>query len=78
MTEAQYPQWLQLTLIERPRCPRCSSRMMLARICPGPVGFEHRSFECPKCDTVQTEVIASDPMQSRAAGWLSGDLHHPT
>jgi hypothetical protein len=27
------------------------------------MGFEHRLFECPKCNSVQNEVIASDVNQ---------------
>jgi hypothetical protein len=63
-----------LTPIERPRCSRCQTRMMLERVSPGPVGFEHRVFECPKCDHVDTRVIASDPFSAEAQGWLSGEL----
>jgi hypothetical protein len=66
-----------LTSIERRRCSLCASRMMLARISPGPIGFEHRLFECPKCDSVQNEVIASDPMKSASVGWLAGELGAP-
>jgi hypothetical protein len=51
--------------------------MMLARINPDPIGFEHRLFECPKCDAVQNEVIASDPMKSASVGWLAGELRAP-
>ena len=66
-----------LTRIERPHCSRCVSRMMLARIGPGPMGFEHRRFECPKCNFVQNEAVASDPIQSVYVGWLSGELRGP-
>lgn len=59
---------------ERPRCIRCQTRMMLDRVSPGPVGFEHQVFEYPKCDHVETRVIASDPFNSNAQGWLSGEL----
>jgi len=31
-----------LTVIERPRCSRCQTRMMLERVSSGPIGFEHR------------------------------------
>jgi len=50
---------------------------MLARISPDPIGFEHRLFECPKCDSVQSKIIASDPLRSNAVGWLAGELHPP-
>src|SRR6266699_142393 len=38
--------------IERPRCPKCQSRMMLARIEPSPDGSDLRTFECQKCEHV--------------------------
>jgi hypothetical protein len=67
-----------LTAIERPRCSRCQTRMMLERVSLGPTGFEHRLFECPKCDHVEMSVIASDPFKSNAAGWLAGELRAPS
>ena len=42
-----------LTAIERPRCSRCQTRMMLERVSLGPIGFEDQLFECPKCDHVE-------------------------
>jgi hypothetical protein len=59
-----------VTAIERPRCSRCLTRMMLERVSSGPLGFEQRLlFECPKCDHVETSVIASDPFnRMRPAG----------
>jgi len=66
-----------LTAIERPRCSRCQTRMMLERVSRGPIGFEHRLFECPKCDQVEINVTASDPMESRATGWLNSELTAP-
>jgi hypothetical protein len=51
--------------------------MMLERVSSGPIGFEHRLFECPKCDHVEISVIASDPFTSKAAGWLEGELRAP-
>jgi hypothetical protein len=66
-----------LTAIERHRCSRCQTRMMLERVSSGPIGFEHRLFECPKCDHVEINVIASDPFKSKAAGWLDGELRTP-
>jgi hypothetical protein len=35
--------------------------MMLERVSPGPIGFERRLFECPRCDHVETSLIALDP-----------------
>ena len=66
-----------LLAIERPRCLHCQTRMLLERVSPGPIGFEHRLFECPKCDRVQTSVIASDPLKSKVVGWLGGELRTP-
>jgi hypothetical protein len=43
----------------------------------GSDGFEHRRFECPKCSSVQNEVVASDPMKSASVGWLAGELRAP-
>jgi hypothetical protein len=63
--------------IERPRCSSCRTRMMLERVSPGPIGFEHRLFECPKCDHVEISIIASDPLQSNALGWFDGELRAP-
>jgi hypothetical protein len=68
-----------LSPIERPRCPKCAARMMLARISPGPAeGCECRTFECPKCDHMLTVTVAVDPMQSDdAVGWVAGELKPP-
>jgi hypothetical protein len=66
-----------LTPFERPPCSRCQTRMMLERVSPGPTGFEHRLFECPKCDHVETMVVASAPLNSEATGWLAGELRTP-
>jgi ribosomal protein S27AE len=64
-----------LTPIERPRCPRCSTGMMLARIAPGSSGFDIRTFECGKCDHVHTAAVDIDPMKSKlVGGWLTGEL----
>jgi hypothetical protein len=63
--------------IERPRCPKCQIRMVLARIMPGPKGFDVRSFECAKCERAATVTIAHDPMQSDTAGWIAGELKPP-
>jgi hypothetical protein len=78
MPQAYFSSSPSLTPIERPRCSHCTSRMMLARINPGPIGLEHRLFECPKCASVQNELIASDPMKSASVvGWFAGELRAP-
>jgi hypothetical protein len=51
--------------------------MMLERVSAGPIGFERRLFECPKCDQVEMRIIASDPLKSKVAGWLAGELRAP-
>jgi hypothetical protein len=53
--------------------------MSLARIAPGPKGFDIRTFECGKCDYVHIISVEKDPMKSRLSGWLDGDdLRPPT
>jgi hypothetical protein len=52
--------------------------MLLERVSAGPIGFEHRLFECPKCDQVEITVIASDPLKSNAMGWLTSELRSPS
>ena len=73
-----YPAAIPLLAIERLRCPKCRTRMMLARISPGPAGFELRTFDCSKCNHVEKIAIASDPMKSGDVGWLVGELQPPT
>jgi hypothetical protein len=67
---------IPLSAIERPVCPRCQTRMMLARISLAGQ-FEQQSFECPKCDEVVTKTFVTDPMKSDAVGWLKGELKPP-
>ena len=64
----------------QPQCPYCQITMMLARITPGPSGFDIRTFECPTCDHVHQVVGGSvDPMKSpKTNGWLRGQLQAPT
>ena len=68
---------LRLTVIERPRCSHCRTRMILARISTGPAGYDLRIFECEKCDEVIRKLIVSDPMEGDASGWLGGELSRP-
>jgi hypothetical protein len=51
---------LLFSAIECPRCPDCRNRMMLARITPGPEGFDVRTFECAKCHHVLAANAAHD------------------
>jgi hypothetical protein len=66
-----------LSAIERPRCPHCQTRTMLAGIAPGPAGYLLRTFECSKCDRVQRTLVVSDPMSGDVTGWLAGELKSP-
>jgi hypothetical protein len=60
-----------------PHMPGFQTRTMLARIAPGPAGYELRTFECPKCDRVQRTLVVSDPMSGDVTGWLGGELKSP-
>jgi hypothetical protein len=40
-----------------PECPKCTTPMYLARIEPEKTGFDRRSFECPRCQHVETAVV---------------------
>jgi exosome complex RNA-binding protein Csl4 len=62
--------------IERPRCPKCTGRMMLARIEPGPANSDLRTFECPKCEHVEKRLI-QDPLNSVKQGWQNSGLKAP-
>jgi len=64
--------------IERPRCPKCQGRMMLAQIEQGPGGADLRTFECPKCEHVQKMLVVEDPLKSANTGWTAGGLRPPT
>jgi hypothetical protein len=46
--------------IQQPSCPRCEARMTLARITPARIGFDFRTFECPKCDCVHEVMATTD------------------
>jgi transposase-like protein len=39
-----------LTMIERPRCPKCQIRMMLVGVELSFAGPDLRTFKCPKCE----------------------------
>ena len=52
--------------------------MLLSKLEAGPSGFDHRTFECPKCGRVDTVVVSNDPMTSDMLGWLAGELRPPT
>ena len=65
----------ELLPIQRPRCPRCSMRMITAAVVPNSTGFEDRTFECMKCNHTVTKTMAVDPVKTHIAdGWLKGEL----
>ena len=65
-----------LVEFQRPACPKCQARMLLASIVPARPGIDLRTFECAVCDHVLKTLAAyEDPMKSRALGrWLEGGL----
>lgn len=48
---------LRLPTIDRPACPQCGSKMMLAGIEPVAPGIDHHSFECDSCDHSETTTV---------------------
>ena len=44
-------------VLNLPFCPKCSARMWLARIEPDEPGHDKRTFECPQCENVVSEVV---------------------
>jgi hypothetical protein len=67
--------------ILRPLCPTCQTRTVLARVTPGPIGFDIQTFECLACNQVHQIVadLLTDPMKSVTAHtWLRGQLRAPT
>jgi hypothetical protein len=65
-----------LTPIERPRCGRCETRMMLAQITPQSDRTEKRIFECPKCSFIETRVV-TDPLKSESINRLTANIRPP-
>ncbi|MBR1233212.1 response regulator [Bradyrhizobium sp. AUGA SZCCT0222] len=65
-----------LSSIERPRCGRCLTRMMLVRLAPLSDGSEERTFECPKCNAIESRTVA-DPLKSEAVVRLTTNVRPP-
>lgn len=71
------PSLFPVSPLERPRCPRCQTRMMLARREYHEADrTENRLFECSKCDFVETKVV-TDPLQSGALARLANGIRPP-
>ena len=64
----------ELLPVHRPLCPKCQKRMITTAVSDGPEGFERRRFECLKCTVTEIRTLASDPLNSDALRWLSGEL----
>jgi hypothetical protein len=67
---------VMLSPIERPRCVRCRMRMNLASIALRPDRSEKRTFECPKCDFIETRVV-SDPIRSEEINRMANSIKPP-
>jgi hypothetical protein len=62
-----YPPNSWLMTVDRPRCPECQTRMMLARVERGPAG-SHYVFECLKCDAEASADALNRQQTSVAVG----------
>lgn len=51
--------------------------MATAAVEEGPEGFERRSFECSGCGHSEQNVIACDPMNTNAVGWVTAESRRP-
>lgn len=64
--------------IESRGCVKCEAQMVLARTTPARLGFNSQAFECVQCGHLEKILIAADPIQSNALGWLLGELRPPS
>jgi hypothetical protein len=58
----------------RSACPKCQTKMTLASVTKGPIGFEHQMFECRSCDHFENVVVALDPTKPNTLGWLAWEV----
>jgi hypothetical protein len=71
------PSNLPLSPIERPRCPRCQLRMMLAGREYRGNGVETRTFKCAKCEFIETKIV-DDPLKSTTLARLADGVRPPS
>jgi hypothetical protein len=71
------PSILPISPVERPRCPRCQLRMMLARREYRGNGAEKRTFKCAKCEFIETKIV-DDPLKSSALARLADGVRPPS
>jgi hypothetical protein len=62
--------------IERPRCVKCGTRMNLSDLFLRSDRSEQRTFECPRCNCIETKVVA-DPLHSEEMNRLAGNVRPP-
>jgi tRNA(Ile2) C34 agmatinyltransferase TiaS len=43
-------------VLDLPICPRCGARMWLSRIEPEEPGRDKRTFECPQCNNLVSQI----------------------
>jgi predicted RNA-binding Zn-ribbon protein involved in translation (DUF1610 family) len=43
--------------IHHPHCPKCGTKMYLARLQPEKPDQDRLTFECPECKYVETEIV---------------------
>ena len=58
---------VSLVAIERPACPKCQAKMMLARIMPAFLGTDLHTFECLVCNHVVKTLGAHDDRRGALA-----------
>jgi transposase-like protein len=54
---SQFASFETRLVLSQPTCPQCGARMWLARIEPDEPGHDKRTFECPSCEKVVSEIV---------------------
>jgi uncharacterized Zn finger protein len=68
-SEAKSSQAKSIPLAETavlPDCPLCSTRLVVQRIIPGRLGFEHWTLRCTKCGHIHQDAIDTSSPPSLA------------